>query len=132
MYICLDICFLILFIYFYFLTTAWCSMQNKYQNQVIGLRDANQRSFALSNYQNFHIFHLKSLQCFLIIRLVWLSFVIFTFLHLFANYQAVSCVVMETLNMNRLYIVLKHYYKHQKKILSPKEVNHLDPILGSG
>ncbi|XP_066918536.1 RUS family member 1-like [Clytia hemisphaerica] len=60
--------------------------------------------------------------------LVWFLFILFTFFHLFANYRAVSCVVMETLNMNRLYIVMQHFIEHEA-FLSPKQVNKLEPVL---
>ncbi|XP_078468223.1 RUS family member 1 isoform X1 [Lampetra planeri] len=44
--------------------------------------------------------------------LTWTLFLLFTALHLFANYRAVSCVVMETLNHARLAIVARHFLAH--------------------
>ncbi|XP_075928819.1 RUS family member 1 isoform X2 [Petromyzon marinus] len=44
--------------------------------------------------------------------LTWTLFLLFTALHLFANYRAVSCVVMETLNHARLAIVVRHFLAH--------------------
>ncbi|XP_047136240.1 RUS family member 1 isoform X1 [Hydra vulgaris] len=60
--------------------------------------------------------------------LTWYFFLVFTFLHLYANYQAVSTVVMETINLPRLHILVKHYFIYGK-VLTPKEVNKVDPVL---
>ncbi|XP_077995732.1 RUS family member 1-like [Glandiceps talaboti] len=42
-------------------------------------------------------------------QLMWTMFVFFTALHLFSNYRAVSCVVMETINQARLHIMVRDY-----------------------
>jgi len=60
--------------------------------------------------------------------LVWILFFLFTFLHLYANYCAVSAVVLDTVNKPRFYILMKHYFQ-TKSILTPDEVSKLDPVL---
>eukprot|EP00112_Aurelia_sp_Birch-Aquarium-sp1_P023114 Seg676.3 transcript_id=Seg676.3/GoldUCD/mRNA.D3Y31 product="RUS1 family protein C16orf58-like" protein_id=Seg676.3/GoldUCD/D3Y31 len=60
--------------------------------------------------------------------LVWALFAIFTFLHLYCNYKAVSAVVMETVNLPRYHILVKNYLKHLR-IMTPKDVGKLDPVL---
>ncbi|KAM6914015.1 RUS family member 1 [Lycodopsis pacificus] len=55
-------------------------------------------------------------------------FLLFTVLHLFANYKAVRSVVMETLNEARLSIVLKGYLR-DGRVLSPLEANQREPVL---
>ena len=62
------------------------------------------------------------------IRLVWLLFIAFTFLHLYSNYKAVSAVVMETVNLPRLHILVERYM-NSSVILTPKEVAKLDPVI---
>lgn len=57
-------------------------------------------------------------------------FVVFTALHLWSNYCAVTVLCMETLNKNRLHIVINHYFK-TGELLSPKEANALEPVLRS-
>ncbi|XP_063761050.1 RUS1 family protein C16orf58 homolog isoform X2 [Eleginops maclovinus] len=55
-------------------------------------------------------------------------FLLFTILHLFANYKAVRAVIMETFNEARLSIVLQQYLT-DKRILSPLEANQREPVL---
>ncbi|XP_043942562.1 RUS family member 1 [Protopterus annectens] len=61
------------------------------------------------------------------IRLTYILFILFTSLHLFANYRAVRGIVMETLNQSRLRIVLNHYLK-EGKILTPAAANAKEPV----
>ncbi|CAG5123515.1 unnamed protein product [Candidula unifasciata] len=53
---------------------------------------------------------------------------IFTSLHLFANYKAVTSVRMETLNQARLHLILTHYLETDQ-LLDVKTVNYLEPVL---
>ena len=55
-------------------------------------------------------------------------FLLFTSLHLFANFKAVKSVVMKTFNRTRYLILLKQYAEN-KKILSVKETNQLEPVI---
>ncbi|KAK9534791.1 hypothetical protein VZT92_007214 [Zoarces viviparus] len=55
-------------------------------------------------------------------------FLLFTVLHLFANYKAVRSVVMETLNEARLSIVLKGFLR-DGRVPSPLEANQREPVL---
>lgn len=63
-------------------------------------------------------------------RLIWSLFLLFTLLHLFANYSAVTSVVMETLNQARLHILV-HHYLQTGEVLSLQEVNYKEPVLWS-
>nr|XP_022344974.1 RUS1 family protein C16orf58 homolog isoform X1 [Crassostrea virginica] len=60
--------------------------------------------------------------------LIWTLFLLFTVLHLVANYSAVSSVVMETLNQARLHILVREYL-HSGRVLSLQEVNQREPVL---
>lgn len=60
--------------------------------------------------------------------LIWSLFLLFTLLHLFANYSAVTSVVMETLNQARLHILV-HHYLQTGRVLSLQEVNYKEPVL---
>jgi hypothetical protein len=59
--------------------------------------------------------------------LTWMLFVCFTCLHLFANYKAVTSVVMSTLNKARLQIVVNHYLQ-TGEIGSPEFVNQKESV----
>ncbi|XP_078486973.1 RUS family member 1 [Ciona intestinalis] len=61
------------------------------------------------------------------IPLTWLLFLIFTSLHVFANYKAVASVVMELFNRNRFSKVIK-VYCDMNKVLTPKEANEKEAI----
>lgn len=61
-------------------------------------------------------------------RLTWMLFFIFTFLHLYSNFRAVSSVVMETLNITRLHILVQEYLLHDR-MLTPDEVAKREPVL---
>uniref|UniRef100_A0AAY4DGY7 Protein root UVB sensitive/RUS domain-containing protein n=1 Tax=Denticeps clupeoides TaxID=299321 RepID=A0AAY4DGY7_9TELE len=64
--------------------------------------------------------------------LTFVLFFLFTVLHLVANYKAVRTVVMDTLNKDRLSIVLQQYL-HDGQVLSPQEANRREPVfLGRG
>ena len=52
----------------------------------------------------------------------------FTMLHLFANYQAVSVVSMETFNKNRLHLLMKGLLS-TGSVSSPRVINSLEPVL---
>lgn len=60
--------------------------------------------------------------------LVWGLFVVFTMLHLLANHRAVSVVCMETLNKNRLHIVMTDYLS-TGSVSTPTSVNAREPII---
>uniref|UniRef100_A0AAY4DEJ9 RUS family member 1 n=1 Tax=Denticeps clupeoides TaxID=299321 RepID=A0AAY4DEJ9_9TELE len=59
--------------------------------------------------------------------LTFVLFFLFTVLHLVANYKAVRTVVMDTLNKDRLSIVLQQYL-HDGQVLSPQEANRREPV----
>ncbi|XP_059174146.1 RUS family member 1-like isoform X2 [Physella acuta] len=59
---------------------------------------------------------------------IWLLFLVFTCLHLFANYKAVTSVCMETISQSRLHFIAKHYLT-KEEVLDVKTANHLEPVL---
>ena len=62
------------------------------------------------------------------LRLVWSLFVVFTILHLLANYRAVSVVSMETLNKSRLHLVMSTYLR-TGRIPEVAWVNAREPVV---
>ncbi|BFZ18691.1 hypothetical protein BsWGS_21730 [Bradybaena similaris] len=60
--------------------------------------------------------------------IIWALYVLFTTMHLFANYKAVTSVRMETLNQARLHLILRHYLETDD-VLDVKTVNYLEPVL---
>ncbi|XP_069860164.1 RUS family member 1-like [Dipodomys merriami] len=54
-------------------------------------------------------------------------FFLLTALHIYANYRAVRALVMETLNENRLRLVLKHFLQ-KGEILDPASANQMEPL----
>ena len=65
---------------------------------------------------------------------VWTLFVTMTMLHLFANYKAVTSLIFETLNKDRLLLILDAYcIKKSNKLPTPREINVREsPFLGLG
>ncbi|XP_022085873.1 RUS1 family protein C16orf58 homolog isoform X2 [Acanthaster planci] len=62
--------------------------------------------------------------------LTWSLFFLFTFLHLYSNYRAVTCVVMETLNQARLHIISQEYLSSvDGHIISPAAANAQEPVV---
>uniref|UniRef100_A0A0B7BU16 DUF647 domain-containing protein n=1 Tax=Arion vulgaris TaxID=1028688 RepID=A0A0B7BU16_9EUPU len=60
--------------------------------------------------------------------IIWTLFVVFTGLHLFANYKAVTSVCMETLNQARLHLIVRHYLE-KDEVLDVKTINHMEPVV---
>lgn len=61
---------------------------------------------------------------------IWLLFVIFTFLHLYCNFRAVSAVVMDTINSTRMHLLVENFIKNGE-VLTPKDISATEPILTS-
>ncbi|CAA6667359.1 unnamed protein product [Spirodela intermedia] len=64
---------------------------------------------------------------------IWLSFLSLTVFHMFANYMAVRCLSLTTLNDERSWLLLKHFMK-TGEVLSPQQVSameHVFPIWAS-
>lgn len=62
--------------------------------------------------------------------LIWTLFFLFTTLHLYANFCAVTSVVMETFNQARLHIVMKKYLRDTTLgLMSIKETNRSEPVV---
>jgi len=57
--------------------------------------------------------------------LIWFLFITFTVAHLFSNYRAVRGLVMDTLNRQRLALVVEHYLNSSNhEILTPAQASH--------
>lgn len=62
--------------------------------------------------------------------LTWIFFAIFTFIHLFANYAAVSVVSIDKLNRQRANIVIDHYLRSgMSEAMTPSEASRFEAIL---
>ena len=64
----------------------------------------------------------------LALRLIWPLFILFVAGHLFANYNAVKSVIIQTFNRNRFHIITQAYFK-QNVILLPYDCNRSEPVL---
>ncbi|KAG6480873.1 hypothetical protein ZIOFF_057461 [Zingiber officinale] len=58
---------------------------------------------------------------------VWISFLSLTMFHMYANYRAVRCLSLTTLNNQRGSILLQHYMQN-KTVLAPQEVSRKEHI----
>ncbi|XP_010615634.1 RUS1 family protein C16orf58 homolog [Fukomys damarensis] len=54
-------------------------------------------------------------------------FFLLTALHIYANYRAIRALVMETLNENRLRLVLKHFLQ-RGEVLDTASANQMEPL----
>ncbi|KAM7484432.1 hypothetical protein LguiA_000441 [Lonicera macranthoides] len=59
---------------------------------------------------------------------IWFSFLSLTVFHMYANYKAVRCLSLTTLNNERSSIVLMHYME-TGQVLSPKQVSTMEHVL---
>lgn len=61
--------------------------------------------------------------------LTWVLLIVFTFLHIYTNYRAVLCLVLNTFNPYRYEMVIKHYFSSNGEILSPEEANKAEKLI---
>ncbi|XP_061347311.1 protein root UVB sensitive 3-like isoform X1 [Gastrolobium bilobum] len=59
---------------------------------------------------------------------IWLSFLSLTLFHVYANYQAVRCLALTSLNPERSSILLQHFMK-TGQVLSPEQVSSKEHVL---
>ncbi|CAN0896405.1 Protein root UVB sensitive 3 [Linum grandiflorum] len=59
---------------------------------------------------------------------IWLCFLSLTVFHMYANYRAVRCLALNSLNMERSSILLQHFMK-TGHVLSPEQVSRMEHIL---
>ncbi|KAH6798707.1 root UVB sensitive protein of unknown function [Perilla frutescens var. frutescens] len=59
---------------------------------------------------------------------IWFCFLSLTIFHMYANYKAVRCLTLSTLNIERSSILLSHYMK-TGQVLSPKQISVMEHIL---
>ncbi|WOK99345.1 protein root UVB sensitive 3 isoform X1 [Canna indica] len=58
---------------------------------------------------------------------IWVLFLFLTVIHMYANYRAVRCLCLATLNNQRSSILLEHYMQN-RTVLSPREVSRREHI----
>ncbi|TYG90502.1 hypothetical protein ES288_A12G187000v1 [Gossypium darwinii] len=59
---------------------------------------------------------------------IWFSFLSLTMFHMYANYKAVRCLSLDSLNFERSSILLQHFIE-SGQVLSPKEVSTMEHVL---
>ncbi|KAM5567384.1 protein root UVB sensitive 3 [Rosa sericea] len=59
---------------------------------------------------------------------IWFSFLSLTVFHMYANYKAVRCLALNSLNPQRCSILLQHFMK-TGKVLSPEQVSKMEHVL---
>nr|XP_027095383.1 protein root UVB sensitive 3-like [Coffea arabica] len=59
---------------------------------------------------------------------IWLCFLSLTMFHMYANYRAVCCLSLTTLNCQRSSIILLHFLE-TGQVLSPKQVSTMEHVL---
>ncbi|XP_068655681.1 protein root UVB sensitive 3 [Aristolochia californica] len=59
---------------------------------------------------------------------IWVSFLALTVFHMYANYKAVRCLCLSTLNNKRSSILLQHFMS-SGQVLSPQQVSEMEPVL---
>jgi len=60
-------------------------------------------------------------------RLLWILFLVFTCLHIYSNFKAVSSVVMETLNLTRFFLIFSHFAE-TGAVFSPEVANRRESV----
>ena len=60
--------------------------------------------------------------------LTWFLFFLFSFLHIYANYKAVSSVVMEVFNRIRFFSVANSFLSTRKYAFTPLQANRTESI----
>ncbi|XP_041012993.1 protein root UVB sensitive 3 isoform X2 [Juglans microcarpa x Juglans regia] len=59
---------------------------------------------------------------------IWFSFLSLTLFHIYANYKAVRCLVLTSLNPERSSILLQHFLE-TGQVLSPEKVSRMEHVL---
>ncbi|VVA39264.1 PREDICTED: RUS1 family C16orf58 [Prunus dulcis] len=59
---------------------------------------------------------------------IWFSFLSLTMFHMYANYMAVRCLALNSLNPQRCSILLQHFMR-TGQVLSPEQVSKMEHIL---
>ncbi|XP_022726868.1 protein root UVB sensitive 3 isoform X2 [Durio zibethinus] len=59
---------------------------------------------------------------------IWFSFLSLTMFHMYANYKAVECLALDSLNFERSSILLQHFIE-TGQVLSPKQVSTMEHVL---
>ncbi|VDO49481.1 unnamed protein product [Haemonchus placei] len=62
--------------------------------------------------------------------IIWLLFLVFTLIHLYANYRAVRSLNMETLNLKRATLLIRSWLE-SGKVMSVTECNKREPLFSS-
>ncbi|KAK8659319.1 hypothetical protein V6N13_029525 [Hibiscus sabdariffa] len=59
---------------------------------------------------------------------IWFSFLSLTMFHMYANYKAVRCLALDSLNFERSSILLQHFVE-SGQVLHPKQVSTMEHVL---
>lgn len=59
---------------------------------------------------------------------VWISFLSLTVFHMYANYMAVCCLSLTTLNNERSFLLV-HHFMETSQVLSPHQVSRMEHVL---
>ncbi|KAK4841765.1 hypothetical protein QYF36_010049 [Acer negundo] len=59
---------------------------------------------------------------------IWFCFLFLTVFHMYANYKAVNCLALTSLNFERSSILLQHFMK-TSQVLSPVQVSSMEHVL---
>ncbi|XP_042496126.1 protein root UVB sensitive 3 isoform X2 [Macadamia integrifolia] len=59
---------------------------------------------------------------------IWICFLSLTMFHMYANYRAVRCLCLTTVNSERASILLQHFMETDQ-VLSPQQVSHMEHVL---
>ncbi|XP_038997333.1 protein root UVB sensitive 3-like [Hibiscus syriacus] len=59
---------------------------------------------------------------------IWFSFLSLTMFHMYANYKAVRCLALDSLNFERSSILLRHFIE-SGQVLSPKQGSTMEHVL---
>jgi len=94
----------------------------------VSAKDGSQET--LVNLVALFVSYVITMTCANHFALTWCLFAFFTCLHLYANYQAVHCLVIDTFNVRRFIVVADSFIKTGKTV-TPKEANLREPIIFS-
>ncbi|KAJ0095821.1 hypothetical protein Patl1_16677 [Pistacia atlantica] len=59
---------------------------------------------------------------------IWFCFLSLTMFHMYANYKAVRCLALNSLNFQRMSILLQHFMETEQ-VLSPEQVSTVEHVL---
>eukprot|EP00040_Diaphanoeca_grandis_P024426 m.134240 g.134240 ORF g.134240 m.134240 type:complete len:462 (+) comp29726_c0_seq1:197-1582(+) len=58
----------------------------------------------------------------------WGLFILFTLMHIYSNYRAVSSLMLDQFNYQRMLIATREYFSNNQQVPTPREMATLEPI----